>query len=213
MRVQVQQQQREYDGFFKLDHAVLRFERFDGRLSAPVERLVFERGDSIAVLLYDEERDAVILVEQFRYPAYLREKPHGRLLEVVAGTMQEGDEGRAEEVARSELIEEAGYALRELEHITTFYVSPGACTERIHLYLGRVSRDARVGPGGGVGEGEDIRVHELPLDRALHWLREGKIRDAKTIIALQYLALRNGIATQRSQRAQSEYGKSLRSLR
>ncbi len=189
MRVQVQQQQREYDGFFKLERAVLRFERFDGRLSEPVERLVFERGDSVAVLLYDAERDAVILVEQFRYPVYLREKPHGRLLEVVAGTMEQGQEGSAEDVAHSELIEEAGYALHELEPVATFYVSPGACTERIHLYLGHVSRDARVGPGGGVGAGEDIRVHELPLDRALRWLRDGRIRDAKTIIALQYLAL------------------------
>jgi ADP-ribose pyrophosphatase len=195
MRVQVQERQREYDGFFKLDRAVLRFERFDGRMSQPVERLVFERGDSAAVLLYDAERDAVILVEQFRYPAYLREKPCGRLLEVVAGTMAQGEEGSAENVARSELIEEAGVALQELEHIATFYVSPGACTERIHLYLGHVSLAARVGPGGGVGAGEDIRVHEVPLDRALRWLREGKIRDAKTIIALQYLALRRQVRT------------------
>jgi ADP-ribose pyrophosphatase len=192
MRVRVQEQQREYDGFFKLDRAVLRFERFDGCLSQPVTRLTIERGDSVAVLLCDAGRDTVILVEQFRYPAYLREKPHGRLWEVVGGTMEQGAEGSAEEVARSELIEEAGYALQELEHIATFYVSPGACTERIHLYLGRVTRDSRVGPGGGVGAGEDIRVHEVPLDRALRWLREGKIRDAKTIIALQYLALRKG---------------------
>jgi ADP-ribose pyrophosphatase len=192
MRVQVQEQRREYDGFFKLDRAVLRFERFDRRLSEPVERLVFERGDSVAVLLYDAGRDTVILVEQFRYPAYLREKPQGRLLEVVAGTMEQGEEGSAEQVAHSELIEEVGVALQALEHIATFYVSPGACTERIHLYLGRVSGNARVGPGGGVGAGEDIRVHEVPLDRALRWLQEGKIRDAKTIIALQYLALRNG---------------------
>ncbi len=191
MRVEVEQQQREYDGFFKLDRAVLRYERLNGRLSEPVERLVFERGDSVGVLLYDAERDAVILVEQFRYPAYLREKPHGRLLEVVAGTMEQGAEDSPETVARSELIEEAGYALQELEHIATFYASPGACTERIHLYLGRVSRDARVGPGGGVGEGEDIRVLEVPVARALHWLREGKIRDGKTIIALQYLQIRN----------------------
>jgi ADP-ribose pyrophosphatase len=190
MRVQVQEQQREYDGFFKLERAVLRFERFDGQMSPPVERLVFERGDSAAVLLYDEERDVVILVEQFRYPAYLREKPHGRLLEVVAGTMEQGQQGRAEDVAHSELIEEAGYALQELEPVATFYVSPGACTERVHLYLGRVSRRERVGPGGGVGDGEDIRVHEVPLDRALRWVQEGKIRDAKTIIALQCLALR-----------------------
>ena len=191
MRVQEQERHREYDGFFQLDRAVLRFERFDGSLSDPVERLVFERGDSVGVLLYDPERDVVILVEQFRYPVYLRERPRGTTLEVVAGII---DVGRsAEEVARAELVEEAGYALQELEHMADFYVSPGACTERIYLYLGLVTPAARIGPGGGADQGEDIRVHELPLAKALRWLHAGKIRDAKTIIALQYLALRKRV--------------------
>lgn len=190
MQVEVLEQRREYDGFFKLEHVKLRFERFDGRMSEAIERIVFERGDSAAVLLYDEEHNAVVLVEQFRYPVYIREKPEGRLLEIVAGTM---DGGRTpESVARSELLEEAGYALKELELVTTFYPSPGACSERIHLYIGYITSGARIGPGGGVGTGEDIRVHEVPLDKALDWIREGVIRDAKTIIALQYLALSRG---------------------
>jgi ADP-ribose pyrophosphatase len=188
MRVEVIEQTREYDGVFKLDRVVLRFEKFSGEMSQKLTRLVFERGDSAAVLLYDRQRDAVILVEQFRYPAYAREGAGGRLLEIVAGTV---DRGRTPEaVARAELVEEAGYVLEELQYVTTFYPSPGASTERIHLYLGYLSSATQIGPGGGTaGTGEDIRVHAVPFNTALQWVRDGLIRDAKTIIALQYLAL------------------------
>jgi ADP-ribose pyrophosphatase len=187
MRVEVLSSSREYDGFFQFDRAVLRFERFDGEMTQPVERLVFERGDSVAVLLHDPRYDTVVLVEQFRFPAFLREMPAGRLLEVVAGTV---DLSRSpEEVARTELVEEAGYEVEKLEPVGLFYVSPGACTERIHLYIGRIAAGDRAGSGGGVDEGEDIRVHQVPFETALRWARDGTIRDAKTIIALQHLAL------------------------
>jgi len=190
MRVEVKEQHREYDGVFKLDRAVLCYEKFDGQLSDEVSRLVFERGDSVAVMLYDRDQDSVILVKQFRYPVYVREKDMGWLLETVAGVV---DRDRTpDEVARAETVEEAGYSLEELEHVATFYPSPGACSERIHLYLGYVSAANRVGPGGGrLGESEDIQVQEMPLDEALHLVRQGAIRDATTIIALQHLALRH----------------------
>ncbi len=188
MRVEVIEQKREYDGFFKLDRVVLRFQKFSGEMTEELIRLVFERGDSAAVLLYDRQRDVVILVEQFRYPVYAREDAEGRLLEIVAGTV---DGGRTPEVvARAELVEEAGVVLEQLEYVTTFYPSPGASTERIHLYLGYLASATQIGPGGGTAEtGEDIRVHEVPFNTALQWVRDGLIRDAKTIIALQYLAL------------------------
>ncbi len=189
MQVKVEERHREYDGFFKLDTVALRFERFDGNMSERVSRTVFERGDSVAVLLYDPQRNTVVLVEQFRYPAYVREGGDGRLLEVVAGTVER--DRSPEAVARVELLDEAGYAVDELEYLSTFYPSPGACTERIFLYLGYVSAAGRAGPGGGTpGSDEDIRVHEISLDKALQLVEEGSIRDAKTIIALQYLALR-----------------------
>jgi len=189
MRVEVKGRHREYDGIFKLDKAVLRYEKFDGRMSNEVTRLVFERGDSVGVVLYDRGQDTVILVEQFRYPAYVREEDDGWLLEVVAGIV---DRGRSPDaVARAELVEEAGYSLEELEYVTTFYPSPGASSERIHLYLGYVSAAARVGAGGGSSqESEDIRVVEMPLDEALRLVRQGLIKNGTTIIALQHLALR-----------------------
>lgn len=84
MQVQVQSHQRVYNAHFSLERATLRYETYGGRMSQEVERLVFERGGSVGVLLYDATRDRVTLVEQFRYPAYLRESDDGRLLEIVA---------------------------------------------------------------------------------------------------------------------------------
>ena len=189
MRVDIREETREYEGFFQLDRVVLRHQRFDGEMSRPVSRLVFERGDSVAVLLYDSSRDVVVLVEQFRYPAYLREGGEGRLWEVVAGTIEPGRSPY--EVARAELVEEAGYELQELEYLGTFYASPGACTERIALFLGQLAYATRVGSGGGKpGSSEDIVVHEVSFENALEMVCDGSIRDAKTIIALLQLALR-----------------------
>lgn len=185
-RLCVLAQERLYDGFFKLDQVTLRVRRYDGTLSAPMTRLLFERGDAVAVLPYDPATRQVVLVQQFRYPAWVRGGP-GWLWETIAGIH---DAGRApEEIARSEAMEEAGYHLGPLRHILTFYPSPGACSERIHLYLAPVTPAARVAAGGGLAEhGEDVCVQAFALDEALRMVEEGRIMDAKTIIALQYLA-------------------------
>jgi ADP-ribose pyrophosphatase len=151
------------------------------------------------VLLYDPQGNAVVLIRQFRYPVYASLTPDERaddgarqawVLEIVAGVQ---DEGRTiKEVAHKELLEEAGYAVQgELEPIATMYPSPGGTSERIHLFLGKVDRHRRAGTGGGVAaEGEDIQIVVLPFEEAMDMVARGKIRDAKTIVALQYLALR-----------------------
>jgi ADP-ribose pyrophosphatase len=186
MRVEVLSQERLLDAFFKVDRARIRYERFDGSMSAPVERLVFERGDSVAVLLYDAEHDEVILVQQFRYPAHVREG-RGWLWEVIAG-MQEPGLG-PEEVARREALEEAGYCVGELTPIATVYPSPGASSERIVIYMGRITTDQRIAAGGGLSDsGEDTRVGIFSWDAVADMLQKGLIVDAKTVLALQYLA-------------------------
>ena len=186
MKVKVLRESREYDGFFKVDKAVFQHEKFDGTMSEPVTRLNFNRGDAVAVLLYDEEKDSVVLVRQFRYPAYVNDGP-GWLLEIVAGVIEEGCD--AVSTARRELIEEAGYNADNLELIGRFYLSPGGCSERIYLYLGTsLSRD---GSGGGLdSEHEDIQVVEMPLAEAMKMIGTGEICDAKTVIALQWLQLK-----------------------
>lgn len=186
-RVEILDQERLLDGFFQIDKVRLRHERHDGAMSQPLVRLVFERGDSAAVLPYDPERGTVVLVEQFRCPAYVRGGP-GWLWEMIAGAQ---DGGRTpEEVARAEAWEEAGYRLGPLEHIATVYPSPGGASERMYLYLAPITAADRQAPGGGLPEtGEDILVREFSLEEALALLADGRIMDAKTVIALQYLAL------------------------
>jgi nudix-type nucleoside diphosphatase (YffH/AdpP family) len=186
-RVEVLEQGRDYDGFFKIERVRLRFERFDGRLSEPVTRQVVERGDSVCVLLYDPTGDAVLLIQQLRYPAYVRNGP-GWLWEIVAGMQDKGRDRVT--VAHAELMEEAGYRVEHLAPIAQFYPSPGGLSERMYLYLGYISPADRVTPGGGLpSEAEDICVALFPLSDALSMVESGEICDAKTIIALQWLAL------------------------
>ena len=185
-RVRVISQRRLHDGHFALDQVTLSYERHDGEMSAPVTRLLFERGDAVAVLPYDSQTGRVVLVRQFRHAAWVRGGP-GWLWEVVAGACDAGCS--AEAAVRSEAMEEAGYALGALRFALTFYPSPGACSERIHVYLSPVTAEARVGGGGGLpGSGEDTFVASFALDEALAMVEDGRICDGKTIVALQYLA-------------------------
>ena len=199
--VQILEEEVKYrfDTLFRVVQARLRYRRFDGKMSEPVTRLNFERGDSVGVLLYDPGEDAVVLVRQFRYPVYAGLAADARagdgaqqawLLEIVAG-VKDADRG-VEDVAHKELLEEAGYnVIGALQHIATIYPSPGGTSERIHLYLGNVDHRRQAGQGGGVvAEGEDTQVVVLPFQQAMEMVARGEIRDAKTIVALQHLALR-----------------------
>ncbi len=186
-RVLIHTMQRVYDGFFKVDRAEVSYEKYDGSMSSPAPRLVFERGDSVAVLPFDRCRRRVVLVQQFRFPAYVRGGP-GWLWEIVAG-MVEGDRS-VEDVARSEATEEAGYSLGALKHLFTVYPSPGGSSERVHIYLAPVGRQDSAGEGSGpAASGEDILVRTFDLDEALRMIEDGRIVDAKTVLALQYLAM------------------------
>jgi len=186
-----------YGRLFRVIEAKLRFRRPDGRMSDLRTRVNFERGDAVGVLLYDSERDDVILVRQFRYPVYAGLDPEERegdgarkawLLEIVAGIVDEG--GAVKEVAHRELLEEAGYRVEgELKPLTTIYPSPGGTSERIHLFLGEVDRHQRAARRGGIAaEGEYTQVEVLLVHEAMDMIDRGEIRDAKTLIALQYLA-------------------------
>lgn len=186
MRVEIERQQRIYDGFFKLDQVTLSHERFDGTMSPRQTILNLERGDAVGVLLHDVQRDVLIFAEQFRYAAHER-TGQGWILDIIAGMVEEGES--AEQVARREAVEEAGYRLEELEFVATFFVSPGGSTERIHLFYAPFSAPERLSEGGGVDD-EDIRLVELPFDEAWAGVQDGRICDAKTIIALQWLRLR-----------------------
>jgi len=184
-RVQVSGSERLVDDVFKVDRVTLRYERFDGSMSRPITRLIFERGDAVAVLPYDRERRRVVLVRQFRYPACARDGS-GWLWEIIAGIQDD----EPESVAKREAREEAGLTLDRLIPVTCVYPSPGACTERVRIYLAPITIPEDLsGLGGLEEEAEDILVKGVDLDQALDMMRGGKIADAKTVIALQHLAL------------------------
>lgn len=183
-KVEVHGRQRLLDGFFQVDEVTLSHELLDGRMSRPLRRLILERGDAVAVLLYRPADQRVVLVRQFRAPA--SQRGEGWLLEVVAGIPDPGEELAA--AARREVLEETGYQVEELEHISTFYTTPGGSSERIALYFAAASLDRRPSPGGGcVEEDEDIEVVELGLEELWERMDSGGIEDAKTLIALMWL--------------------------
>jgi ADP-ribose pyrophosphatase len=186
-RVVVDAQERILDDVFKVDRAIVRYEQWDGALSGPQMRLVFERGDSVGVLPYDKARRQVVLIRQFRYPVHVRDPQQAWLWEAIAGAQD--DDETPEDVARREALEEAGYALGALIHVATVYPSPGGTSERMHLYIAPISSTMRESTGGGVDPGEDIAIGSWDLDDALGAMRRGEIVDAKTMLLLQHLAL------------------------
>jgi ADP-ribose pyrophosphatase len=175
-----------YDGFFRLEKYRLRHRLFRGGMSPVMSRELFERGHAVAVLLYDPERDEVVLLEQFRIGA-LREPGGPWLLEIVAGMMEEGE--TPEDVAFRESEEETDVRPTDLEFICRYLVSPGGTSESIHLYCGRVRTEGVGGVCGLAHEAEDIRVTAVPFGTAHAMVRDGQINSAAPIIALQWLAL------------------------
>jgi nudix-type nucleoside diphosphatase (YffH/AdpP family) len=184
MKVTLQSKRRVFDGFFKIDEVKLQYEKFDGSMTPVLTRLNFERGDSVAAVILNTDTQKIVLVNQFKYPSY--EKGPGWITEVVAGM---ADPGETPEMAiQREILEEAGYATTRLEHISTFYVSPGGSDERIVLFYAEVTNSSRRAAGGGLAsEGEDIRLIEFPLSEMRDILTSKSIQDAKTIIALMWL--------------------------
>jgi len=170
---------------FRIEEVTCRFERYDGTMSEAIDRLNLDRGDSVAAILHDLRENSIVLVEQFRCST--QEKNGGWLLELPAGMLLEKDGGPDRTLER-EVLEETGYQISTRELVTTFYPSPGGCSERTFLYYAAVSAEDRVGPGGGIREdGEDVRTVILPLPEAFRRLDEGEFADGKTIIGLHWL--------------------------
>lgn len=175
-----------YDGFFRLERYRLRHRLFSGAWSRVLTRELFERGHAAAVLPYDPDRDAVVLVEQFRIGA-LEAPGSPWLLEIVAGIIER--EETPEDVVRREAVEEANCQIQELIHIYDYFVSPGGTSERISLFCGKVDTASVGGLGGLAEEAEDIRVIVVPCAEAIAHMHAGKINSAAPIIALQWLQI------------------------
>ncbi|MDG2947559.1 ADP-ribose diphosphatase [Bisgaard Taxon 10/6] len=177
-----------YDGFFQLKRVHFRHKLFAGGMSGEVVRELLVKGAASAVIAYDPERDAVILVEQVRIGAYnpaLSGSPW--LLELIAGMVEEGE--MPQEVAVRESQEEAGVEVTSLTHALSVWDSPGGTVERIHLFAGKVDSSKAKGLHGLAEEHEDIKVHVVARETAYEWAERGKVDNSIAVLGLLWLQL------------------------
>lgn len=151
------------------------------------EREAYDRGNGAAILLYNPTSSTVLLTRQFRMPTYLNGNGDGLLMEACAGLLDEDEPATA---IRRETEEETGFRLKEVTKVMEAYMSPGSVTELLYLFIGVYDPSMKVSDGGGIDQ-EDIEVLELPFEQALAMIDTGHIKDAKTIMLLQHLRLKN----------------------
>ncbi|NOQ93175.1 MAG: NUDIX domain-containing protein [Methylophaga sp.] len=175
----------QYNGFFSLKTIELKHTLYKGGWSKPITRELFQRGNCVAVLLYDPVRDEVVIIEQFRVGALQLPTEQAWLLEIVAGAIEAGE--TAEEVAYRESVEEAGCEIQELIKINDFFTSPGGTSELLSLFYGKVDTRNVGGFHGLDDEDEDISVTTMKFDEVYQLLLDGKILSAIPIIAIQWL--------------------------
>lgn len=175
-----------YSGFFSMDLYRFRHRLFNGEMSGEIKHEIFERGHAAVLLPFDPVRDEVVLIEQIRIAAYdVSESPW--LLEMVAGMIEEGES--VEDVARREAQEEAGLVVGRTQPVLSYLASPGGTSERLSIMVGEVDATTAKGIHGLADENEDIRVHVVSREQAYQWVEEGKIDNAASVIALQWLQL------------------------
>jgi nudix-type nucleoside diphosphatase (YffH/AdpP family) len=175
------------DNWYLLKKYTYSYTRKDGTRQVQT-REVYDRGNGSTILLYDKTRGTVVLTRQFRLPTFVNGNADGMMIEACAGLL---DADNPEDCIRREAEEETGYRVDKVEKIFEAYMSPGSVTEILHFFIAAYDPSMKVAEGGGVDyEEENIEVLEVPFDYALEMITTGEIRDAKTIMLLQYVRLK-----------------------
>jgi GDP-mannose pyrophosphatase NudK len=176
------------NNWYTLNKVTVNYQRKDDSWDTQ-EREVYDRGNGAAILLYNKSKGTVILTRQFRLPTYLNGNKSGLLIEVCAGLL---DEDNPEVCIIRETEEETGYRLRAVKKVFESYMSPGAVTEILHFFVGEYDSSMKVSSGGGLEqEHEEIDVIEIPFHQGYAMIAAGEIKDAKTIMLLQYAKINN----------------------
>jgi nudix-type nucleoside diphosphatase (YffH/AdpP family) len=184
-RIRIQNVRVLSDNHYTLKTTTFEWRRANGEWQTQ-HRETYDRGNGATLLPYNLAQRTVVLVKQFRYPAFVNGYDD-LLIEAAAGLL---DNESPEIRIRAEAEEETGYRLGEIKKVFEAFMSPGSVTEKLHFFVAAYEPAMKIGRGGGIAdEGEDIEVLELPIDLALAMIGDGRIADAKTIILLQYAAL------------------------
>lgn len=171
------------DNWYLLNKVTYDYQQDDKSAETHI-REVYDRGNGAAILLYNSTHKTVILTRQFRLPSYLNGNKTGMMIEVCAGLL---DQDHPEQCIIRETEEETGYRIATVHKVLETYMSPGAITEILYLFVGEYDASMKVSDGGGLdAEQEHIEVMELPFDEAFTMIGTGEIKDAKTVMLLQY---------------------------
>lgn len=187
MHVRIREVRTLANDWYLLKKTTFDYRRRDGSWQT-MSRETYDRGHGAVILLYNLACRTVVLVRQFRFPAYGYGGSHdGYLIEAPAGLL---DAASPEERIRAEAAEETGFRVEHVQRVFDAFMSPGSVTERLHFFVAEYDATHRADSGGGVAdEGEDIEVLELDIDAALAMIADGRIEDGKTIMLLQHAAL------------------------
>ncbi|MNK19686.1 GDP-mannose pyrophosphatase NudK [compost metagenome] len=176
------------DNWYTLKKIGFEITRKDGTKSVQ-EREAYDRGNGATILLYNKQHKSVVLTRQFRMPTYVNGNETGYLIECCAGLL---DKDNAEDCIKKETEEETGFRINTVQKVFEAYMSPGSVTELIYFFVAEYSNEMKVHEGGGLEEeSEHIEVLELPFQQALDMINTGEIKDGKTIMLLQYVAINN----------------------
>lgn len=176
------------DNWYTLKKVTYDYLKKDGTWETQ-NREAYDRGNGATILLYNSENKTIILTKQFRIPTYLNGNETGMMIEACAGLLEKDN---PEECIKRETEEETGYKISSVKKIFEVYMSPGSVTEIVHFFIGEYSNEMKVNNGGGLSEEqENIEVLEIDFTSAVEMIKSGEIKDAKTIMLLQYAQLNN----------------------
>jgi nudix-type nucleoside diphosphatase (YffH/AdpP family) len=180
------------NNWYTLHKVTFEYQREDGEWETQI-REAYDRGNGAAILLYNAQKGTVVLTQQFRMPTYLNGNEDGMMVEACAGLLEKGN---AEETIKMEVEEETGYKIDRVKKVFEAYMSPGSVTEILYFFIGQYEDAMKVSEGGGAeDETENIEVLEMDFDEALRMMDAGEIKDAKTIMLLQYAQIHNLLNT------------------
>ena len=184
--VTIESREPIFRGFIQVEKVSFRHRLFNQPDYSPViQRELIHRPEAAGVLLYNDQQQRFALIEQFRVGA-LNDSESAWQLEVIAGVL-DGDEA-PEDCIRRESLEESGCEVQQLQHLFSFYPSAGACSEFFHLYAAEVELPKIGGIFGMPDEGENIQLHLFDYSELGTLLKNGRLRNAPVIMALQWLA-------------------------
>lgn len=183
MNINITEKKLLSDNWYILNRVTYNYEMESGK-SGEIVREVYDRGNGATILLYHPTKKTIILTRQFRLPTYMNGNTSGMLIETCAGLL---DKDNAEECIKRETQEETGYLVKDVKKIFEAYMSPGSVTEIVHFFVAEYDDQMKINDGGGLeSEQENIEVLEMSFAEAYKMIGTGKIKDAKTMMLLQY---------------------------